>query len=229
MRAGAISQGHTDVMLDREALAFGHPSYTVEWVQPGGGTCYLFFKRLFDITASLLMGIVLFVPMLGIALLVKLDSPGPALFRQERLGRNGVPFMMYKFRSMRMDAEASGPLWAERNDARCTRLGRLLRRSRLDELPQLVNIFLGEMSFVGPRPERAFFYDRFETYIRGFRNRLAVKPGLTGYAQVHGGYELRPEEKIVYDMAYIRGRSVQMDLDCILRTVKLVFTWEGAR
>ncbi|MCC8099715.1 MAG: sugar transferase [Clostridiales bacterium] len=229
MRASVISQGHTDVELNEEALALEHPIYTVEQVQTGGGPCYRFFKRLFDISASLLMGIVLFVPMLVIALLVKLDSPGPALFQQERLGWHGVPFMMYKFRSMRLDAEASGPRWAERNDARCTRLGRLLRRTRLDELPQLINILKGEMSFVGPRPERAFFYDKFERYIGGFRNRLAVKPGLTGYAQVHGGYELRPEEKIQYDMAYIRGRCVQMDLDCILRTAALVFTREGAR
>ncbi|MCD7860266.1 MAG: sugar transferase [Firmicutes bacterium] len=167
--------------------------------------------------------------MLIIAAVVRLDSPGPALFRQERLGKGGIPFIMYKFRSMYVDAEENGPQWAQKNDHRCTRVGRFLRSTRLDELPQLVNILLGQMSFVGPRPERACFYDEFEAYIPGFHNRLAVKPGLTGYAQVNGGYDLKPEEKIVLDMQYIEARSVKMDLSCIFKTVKLVFTHEGAR
>lgn len=101
---------------------------------------------------------------------------------------------------MRTDAEKDGPKWAERSDDRCTRFGALLRKTRLDELPQLWNILKGEMSFVGPRPERKYFYEQFEKYIVGFSNRLVVIPGLTGYAQVNGGYELAPEEKIVYDM-----------------------------
>lgn len=203
--------------------------YTVVLVKAGGGKCYLFFKRCFDILVSLIAGILLFIPMLIIAAVIRLDSPGPALFRQERLGKDGVPFIMYKFRSMYVDAEENGPQWADKNDHRCTRVGRFLRSTRLDELPQLLNIFLGEMSFVGPRPERACFYDEFETYIHGFRNRLKVKPGLTGYAQVNGGYDLKPEEKIVFDMEYIQHRSLLMDLGCIFKTVKLIFTHEGAR
>ena len=164
-----------------------------------------------------------------IAVLICLDSPGPALFRQERLGKNGEPFVILKFRSMRINEEENGPQWADKNDPRCTKVGRVLRESRLDELPQLWNILKGEMSFVGPRPERACFYDQFETYIHGFRNRLVVKPGLTGWAQVNGGYELKPEEKIVLDMEYIQKSSVRMDLMCLFQTVHLIFTHEGAR
>ena len=112
-------------------------------------------------------------------LIVALDSPGPAIFRQERLGLNGKPFMIYKFRTMRLDAEANGPRWAAVCDTRCTRFGQFLRRTRLDELPQLWNILRGDMSLVGPRPERAYFYREFETYIPGFSNRMMVTPGLT--------------------------------------------------
>lgn len=190
---------------------------------------YLFLKRCFDIVMSLITGIVLLLPMLLLALIIRIDSPGPALFRQERLGKDGKAFVMLKFRSMYLDAEANGPKWADTEDDRCTRVGRVLRKFRLDELPQLWNIFAGHMSFVGPRPERAYFCDQFETYIHGFSNRLAVRPGLTGLAQVNGGYDLRPEKKIVYDMEYIRNQSFLLDLECILKTVKLVFTHEGAR
>lgn len=190
---------------------------------------YLFVKRLFDVVASLMACIVLCIPMVIIGLIIRLDSSGPAIFKQERLGKNGKPFTMYKFRSMCQDAEANGPVWADKDDVRCTRVGRFLRKSRLDELPQLWNILRGDMSIVGPRPERACFYDQFETYIPGFRNRLQVRPGLTGLAQINGGYDLGPEEKIVYDMEYIHNRSWLMDLKCILKTAHLVFTQEGAR
>ena len=190
---------------------------------------YLLWKRLFDIAASAILMILMSIPMIFIALLIRLDSPGPVLFRQERLGKGGRPFMILKFRSMYQDAEEHGPQWAMKEDPRCTRIGRFLRRSRLDELPQLWNILKGEMSFVGPRPERACFYDEFETYIHGFRNRLAVTPGLTGLAQVNGGYDLKPEEKIIYDMEYIQTRSVFVDFKCIVKTIRLVFTHDGAR
>lgn len=192
-------------------------------------TAYLFIKRLFDVVVSLVLGVVLLIPMLLLALLIRLDSPGPAIFKQERLGKDGKPFVMYKFRSMRLDAEKHGPQWAKENDRRCTRLGRIIRKSRVDELPQLWNILRGDMSLVGPRPERAHFYDIFEVYIPNFRERLSVRPGVTGLAQVNGGYNLKPEEKIVYDLEYIKSRSVRMDLYCILQTVRVVFTHEGAR
>ena len=207
-----------------------HPNlYTVADVPVGGSAFYLVVKRLFDVVAAAVGGLVLLLPMAFLALIIRLESPGPALYRQERLGKDGKPFTLYKFRSMRQDAEADGPQWAKVRDSRCTRVGQFLRKTRLDELPQLWNIFKGEMSFVGPRPERACFYAKFETYIKGFSKRMAVTPGLTGLAQVNGGYDLEPEEKIVWDMEYIRTRSIGMDIRCILRTFTLVFTHKGAR
>lgn len=203
--------------------------YYIEPVVPKRKPVYSFVKRSFDILVSLTAGLLLLIPMGIIALMIRLDSEGPALFKQERLGKNGKAFNMYKFRSMRIDAEKNGPKWADQNDDRCTRLGKFLRKCRLDELPQLWNIFAGHMSIVGPRPERPFFYDEFETYIHGFRNRLAVQPGLTGLAQVNGGYDLEPEEKIVYDMRYIEERSLWMDLKIMFKTVSLLFSHEGAR
>ena len=193
------------------------------------GRTYFLIKRLFDIAFSFLGLIVLLVPMLLITVIVTIDSPGSTIFRQERLGKDGKPFMILKFRSMRMDAEANGPQWAEEDDPRCTRLGRYLRKSKLDELPQLLNIFLGDMSFVGPRPERAYYYEKFEQYIHGFSYRLLVVPGLTGYAQVNGGYNLAPEEKIIYDIEYIEKQSVWFDLSCIIKTIGLLFTHKGDR
>ena len=190
---------------------------------------YSIVKRIFDIVMSLLALIVLFIPMLMIALMIKLDTHGAVLFRQERLGKDGKPFMLYKFRSMIQDAEANGPQWAKANDERCTKFGYVLRQSRIDELPQLLNIIKGEMSFVGPRPERACFYQEFEEYIPGFSKRLCVIPGLTGWAQVNGGYNLGPEEKIVYDMEYIEKQSLRMDIQCIFKTFKVVFSRDGAR
>lgn len=192
-------------------------------------TSYKAVKRAFDIVLSLLSLGVLLIPMLVIAIIIAIDSPGAPIFKQERLGLNGKPFTMYKFRSMCQDAERDGPRWADADDVRCTRFGAFLRRTRLDELPQIWNILKGDMSFVGPRPERACFYRMFEEYIVGFSNRLAVTPGLTGYAQVNGGYDLKPEEKIVYDMEYIEHRSVWMDLHCILKTIRVVFCGDGAR
>ena len=203
--------------------------YYIEPVVPKRKPVYSFVKRSFDILVSLTAGLLLLIPMGIIALMIRLDSEGPALFKQERLGKDGKAFYMYKFRSMRIDAEKNGPKWADQNDDRCTRLGKFLRKCRLDELPPLWNIFAGHMSIVGPRPERPFFYDEFETYIHGFRNRLAVQPGLTGLAQVNGGYDLEPEEKIVYDMRYIEKRSLWMDLKIMFKTVSLLFSHEGAR
>ena len=215
------------VLPDQEQL--NKASFQVEAVTPCAGKGFVFLKRLSDILVSLLVATLGLLPMLIIALCIKIDSRGPVIFKQERLGKDGKSFTMYKFRSMRVDAEADGPKWADKEDDRCTKVGALLRKTRLDELPQFWNILKGEMSLVGPRPERPFFYDEFETYIHGFRNRLVVRPGLTGWAQVSGGYDLKPEEKIVYDMEYIANMSVRMDLRCMVRTLRLVFTHEGAR
>lgn len=203
--------------------------YHIEVVEVSGHKSFFFFKRFFDIVLSLLLIAILLIPMCIIGLIVSIDSEGTPIFRQERVGKNGKKFMIYKFRTMHKDAEKDGAQWADKDDERCTRFGRILRKTRIDELPQLFNIFIGNMSFVGPRPEREYFYELFETYIHGFSNRLVVTPGLTGWAQVNGGYDLGPEEKIVYDMDYIRNCSVCMDLKCMLLTVKVLFTHDGAR
>lgn len=210
------------VEVERDTVYIALPRIQERW-------SYLLVKRLFDFFFALICLIVLAIPMAVIALIILIDSPGGAIFRQERLGKNGKPFVIYKFRTMNIDAEVNGPKWADKEDVRCTRFGASLRKTRLDELPQLWNILKGDMSFVGPRPERQYFYEQFEKYIVGFSNRLVVIPGLTGYAQVNGGYELEPEEKIIYDMEYIEHRSVFLDLKCIAKTISLIFTHKGAR
>ena len=203
--------------------------YNIAPEMPGGGKVYQIVKRTFDFLFSLLALLIFFLPMLIIAIAIKSDSKGPVFFTQDRVGKNGKSFAVYKFRTMVVNAEAAGPQWASKDDDRCTKVGKFLRKTRLDEMPQFLNILFGHMSIVAPRPEREFFYEQFETYIHGFRNRLAVTPGLTGLAQVNGGYNLTPEEKVVYDMQYIKDQSLLLDLKLIFQTVKLVFTHEGAR
>lgn len=186
-------------------------------------------KRTFDLLISSIGLVILFLPMLLIGIIIRLDSPGPAIYIQERLGFKGKTFKLLKFRSMCLDAEANGPQWAVIGDTRITKVGKFLRKTRLDELPQLLNILAGQISFVGPRPEREVFYKEFEIYIPGFKQRLMVKPGLTGLAQINGGYDLQPEEKIVFDLEYIKYRSIWLDLKLMIKTVIVVFTHEGAR
>ena len=190
---------------------------------------YSAVKRLFDFVVALVALILLLIPMLIISIVIVLDSPGKPIYSQIRLGKDQKPFRLYKFRSMKKDAEVDGAQWAEQDDPRVTRVGRVIRKTRIDELPQLLNILSGKMSLVGPRPERPEFYDLFDQYIDGFRQRTLVIPGLTGHAQVNGGYELLPEEKIVYDIEYIKNRSLKLDLQCILKTIRVVFTRDGAR
>lgn len=205
------------------------PIYYIQPVQIRSGLSYLVGKRLFDLVFACIGIVIFLIPMGVISVCIKLNSPGPFLFCQERLGKNGKPFLMYKFRSMYMDAENTGPRWAAENDGRVTSVGKVIRKFRLDELPQLFNILKGEMSFVGPRPERAFFYREFSSYIKGFEQRLKVVPGLTGLAQVCGGYDLKPEEKIVYDIFYMENRSFFYDLWIIAKTLGTVFNHQGAR
>ena len=225
-RTRTAAEREKTVLEDESRL---HGIYDVTEPVVCGNAVFFAVKRIMDVILSFVSGLTLALPMVIIAILIKLESPGPAIFRQERLGKDGKPFTIYKFRTMYLDAEADGPQWAKRNDCRCTPLGRFLRHTRLDELPQLWNILKGDMSIVGPRPERACFYSEFETYIHGFCYRLLVKPGLTGLAQVNGGYDLKPEEKIMFDMEYIQKQSIELDLKCILQTIHLVFTQEGAR
>jgi sugar transferase (PEP-CTERM system associated) len=190
-------------------------------------------KRLVDLTMSILMLICLSPLMTVIAFLIKLDSPGPVIYSQERVGFHRKPYKVHKFRSMRQDAEKhTGPVWAQTDDDRVTRIGQFIRKWRIDELPQLWNVLKGEMSFVGPRPERDHFVRELETEIPYYGERFSVKPGLTGWAQVSYSYGASVEdaiEKLNYDLFYIKNMSVFMDLMVIMRTVKTVLFGEGAR
>ena len=186
-----------------------------------------FFKRPMDFLLSLIAIIMLSPALIVVAILVRFKLGSPVLFKQKRPGLNEKIFTMYKFRTMTDEKDENGELLPD--SVRLNKFGRMLRSTSLDELPELFNILKGNMSFVGPRPERECFYEEFETYIHGFKNRLAVTPGLTGMAQVNGGYDLGPEEKIVYDMEYIKKQSLWLDIKLVFKTVKLVFTHEGAR
>ena len=185
---------------------------------------YELVKRSFDIVLSGLLLLLFAIPMLVIGIAVKVTSPGPMLYRQERLGKNGKQITICKFRTMASNSEAEGIRWSCEDDPRVTPLGRVLRKYHIDELPQLWDIFRGVLSFVGPRPEREVFYDAFETYIHGFRERLKVVPGLTGLAQVTGGSTMPPEEKVVCDVDYIKNRSICLDFKVLIQTVVVVFS-----
>ncbi|MEO6418082.1 MAG: TIGR03013 family XrtA/PEP-CTERM system glycosyltransferase [Polyangiaceae bacterium] len=189
-------------------------------------------KRLLDVVVAGI-GIVLAAPlMLLTALAVKLESPGPFLYKQVRAGEFGTLFTILKFRSMRTDAEAGGAQFAKENDDRITRVGRFIRKTRLDELPQLWNVLKGEMSMVGPRPERPVFIEQLEQQVPFFKQRLYVKPGVTGHAQVRCRYGASAEdmlEKLQYDLYYIKSYSVLFDLSIILDTVKVVLFRIGSR
>jgi len=191
---------------------------------------YRFVKRIMDIIISLI-GLVIFSPfMLIIALLIRLDSPGAPIFRQERVGRGGRSFTIYKFRSMIDCAkDETGPTMTEENDPRITLLGRILRRTSLDELLNLYNVLRGEMSIVGPRPERPIFSDQFSKEIKDWYKRLEVKPGITGLAQINGRYNLSPKDKAEYDLYYVKNQSLLLDLKVMVNTIKVVLTGEGVR
>ena len=198
--------------------------YYIEPVSVERKIAYEVVKRSLDIIFSMMALLILIIPMCIIAIAIKCTSKGAALYTQERLGKDGKTFKIIKFRSMIDDAEKNSIQWCEEDDPRVTRLGAYLRRYHIDELPQLWNIFVGDMSFVGPRPERECYYDAFETYIHGFHERLKVKPGLTGLAQVSGGSLMRPEEKIVYDIEYIKNRSIWLDIRVLCNTFLTVIS-----
>ncbi len=193
----------------------------------------MFFKRVFDLTLSTVMLICVSPVLLMTALLIKLDSKGPVFFAQERVGERRKPYMIYKFRSMVDKAEEkSGPVWAKDDDDRVTRIGKVIRKTRIDELPQLWNVLKGDMSFVGPRPEREFFVNGLEYIIPYYSERFAVKPGVTGWAQVcypYGASVKDAMEKLNYDLFYMKNMSMLMDIIIVIRTVKTVLFGKGAR
>ena len=187
-----------------------------------------FFKRIEDIVFSLI-GIIISSPiMLIIAITIKAYDHGPVFYRQVRLTRGGKQFMIYKFRSMRIDAEAHGAQLAKKDDDRITPVGKVLRNLHLDELPQLFNVFAGDMSMVGPRPERPEIFEKYEESVPDFDFRLKVKAGLTGYAQVYGKYNTTPIDKLKLDLTYIQEYSYRLDLKLLLLTFRIVFRKESS-
>ena len=192
-----------------------------------------FFKRAVDLLLVLLFGLLLGPFLIFMTILIKLESAGPVFFTQDRVGERGRNYMVFKFRSMVQDAEKlSGPVWAQENDPRVTRVGRIMRRLRIDELPQIWNVLKGEMSFVGPRPERDIFVQQLEKVVPYYRERFTVKPGITGWAQVNYGYGASVAdaiEKLNYDLFYIKNMSFMMDLLVLMRTVKIVLFGHGVR
>jgi sugar transferase (PEP-CTERM system associated) len=190
------------------------------------------FKRIFDIVASLIL-LILTVPIIALfALIVKLDSKGPAFFKQKRVGLFGEPFYLVKLRSMRVDAEKDGAKWASENDDRITRVGRFIRKVRIDELPQSWSVLKGDMSFVGPRPEVPAFVDDLQEEIRFYQERHMVKPGITGWAQINYPYGASTEDsrkKLEYDLYYAKNYTPFLDFVILLQTVRVVLWPEGAR
>jgi exopolysaccharide biosynthesis polyprenyl glycosylphosphotransferase len=190
---------------------------------------YKVIKKTADVLLALI-GLVVSIPIIVIAAaLVKLESEGSIWYTQQRVGKGGNLFTIYKLRTMYFDAEKDGMQWAQKNDPRVTKVGRFLRKTRIDELPQLINILKGDMSIVGPRPERPYFTELFSREIPEFNKRLAVRPGLTGWSQINGGYELSPIEKLENDLFYIENQSVWLDMIIILKTILIVINFEGAR
>jgi sugar transferase (PEP-CTERM system associated) len=190
-------------------------------------------KRVFDLVVSGILLVSALPVMLLTALAIRLESAGPILYRQERVGQHSEIFTIFKFRSMCVDAEADGtPQWADANDSRVTKVGRFIRKLRIDELPQLFNVFMGEMSLVGPRPERAYFVEKLAQEIPYFICRHSVKPGITGWAQVRYQYGASVEdsiEKLQYDLYYVKNHSLFLDLMVIFQTVQVVLWGHGAR
>ncbi|HEX9941683.1 MAG TPA: sugar transferase [Thermoanaerobaculia bacterium] len=191
-----------------------------------------FVKRLLDLLVAAVGLIVALPVMLLVALAVKLDSPGPVFFRQDRVGCGGREFTLWKFRSMRNDAEEGGARWAVQGDPRVTRVGRFIRKTRLDELPQLWNVLVGHMSLVGPRPERRMFVNQLTERCPWYEQRLVVRPGLTGWAQIKAPYASTFEEsieKLKFDLYYVKNMSLELDLSILLSTARIVFLGRGAR
>jgi sugar transferase (PEP-CTERM system associated) len=227
--AGAFYENHLG-RIDLDMLS------ATEWLlSPGfqAGAVTEALKRLSDIILGFSL-LLLTLPLMALTMLaIKLDSPGPVFYRQQRVGRFDKPFTLLKFRSMTADAEASGnPVWAEQNDPRVTRVGRFIRATRIDELPQLVNVLAGEMSLVGPRPERPHFVEQLTRAIPLYRQRSYVKPGVTGWAQINFPYGASVEdarEKLAYDLYYIKNRSLLLDAGILVSTIRVVLFGQGAR
>lgn len=195
-----------------------------------GNLILLRLKRIFDLALAMLIGILSLPVMIITALVIRLDSEGPALFSQIRTGLDGRNFLLHKFRSMRTDAEKEGAQWAKENDSRITKVGHFIRKTRLDELPQVWNVIVGDMSFIGPRPERPEFIKDLEKQLPFYQMRHLVRPGLTGWAQIlypYGASIEDAKEKLQFELFYIKNYSLLMDFSILLRTVRVVLFRQG--
>lgn len=212
-----------------EKLLPGNDILELEKPVVNGGLFYRFIKRFFDVVSCGCALILLAIPMAVIAVKIKSESEGPVIYAQRRVGKDGRVFNIYKFRSMYTDAEPRGAQWAQDEDPRVTPFGKIMRKTRLDEIPQFWNVFKGDMSLIGPRPERPAFCEEFEKRIHGWHFRTMVRPGISGLAQVTGGYDLLPSEKVLFDLQYIKARNIKMDVVIMLKTLGVVSTGDGAR
>lgn len=221
--------------FERETCQIRVDSLQPSWLVFGGGFdqsfVRTFMKRTFDLVCSLLILLVAFPLMLAAAIAVRLEDRGPVFYSQERVGKDGKTFYVHKFRSMRADAEKGGkPQWAAQNDPRVTRVGNFMRKTRIDELPQILNVFKGEMSFVGPRPERPYFVEQLIEVVPYYNVRHSVKPGITGWAQVRYGYGSSAEDalqKLQYDLYYVKNNSLFLDVLILINTLKVVLFRSG--
>jgi sugar transferase (PEP-CTERM system associated) len=234
MRGMAVEEGirfyeHLTGRLQVESL---HPSSLIYSEGFRKSKLTMWTKRASEFALSLI-GLILLSPViLVLSLLIKIDSRGPVFYKQERVGERGKIFKLIKFRSMVQNAEANGPVWAEQNDKRITRVGRWMRKWRLDEIPQMFNVLKGDMSFVGPRPERPFFVEKLRKQIPFYDQRFSVRPGVTGWAQIkypYGATNKDALEKLKYDLYYIKNLSLLYDLIIIFETIKVVLFGKGAR
>ncbi|HLT31321.1 MAG TPA: exopolysaccharide biosynthesis polyprenyl glycosylphosphotransferase [Myxococcaceae bacterium] len=201
-------------------------------VRPQPSRLQAWAKRAFDVTVAGTLLLLAMPLMLVVALLIKLQDGGPVFYRQERIGKGGRPYQLWKFRSMRTDAEAHGAVWARTDDDRTTRVGRWIRKTRVDEIPQVLNVLVGDMSFVGPRPERGVFVEQLKTQIPFYAEREVLKPGITGWAQIRYPYGASVEDarnKLEFDLYYVRNASLFLDASIIFHTVRHVLTARGAR
>ncbi|TFW22766.1 TIGR03013 family PEP-CTERM/XrtA system glycosyltransferase [Massilia arenosa] len=220
--------------FERETYQIRVDSLQPSWLVFGGGFDQsfgrMFMKRAFDIVCSSLLLILTFPVMLVTALAIWLEDRGPLFYQQERVGRGDEPFKVLKFRSMGVNAEKGKPQWAQVNDPRVTRVGNFIRKVRIDELPQILNVFKGEMSFVGPRPERPYFVEQLSEEIPFYKVRHSIKPGVTGWAQVRYGYGANIEDtvqKLQYDLYYVKNNSLFLDVLILIDTVKVVLFGSG--
>ena len=217
-----------EIMIGKPQQRRVHDIPLIDFMHEPMGNASRTLKRGMDLFGALLLALLVLPVLVFTALGIAILSPGPIFYRQTRVGRQGRPFSIIKFRTMVMNAEQlTGAVFAQKNDPRIFPLGRFLRKTRIDELPQLLNILNGDMSFVGPRPERPEFVDQFRKEIPGYAERLRVKPGVTGLAQVNGYYETSAENKLKFDLTYIYNFSVFLDIKILLETIKVVLTGRG--